>query len=169
MSLFIFQITIKQWDKSQNTPAHQAARSAIPSVFTVTAAPTFNIFDSPCILEQHGDDVATNVFTNGRIRASVLSTGAVMFDRFQIINDSTGPKLAFLARDEGIVSEKKPQVLGPLNQHWIQARYTWRYSVLENNQIYWMYEEVILNAMCAEEFDGDCFLKVAPSITFNDL
>jgi len=162
MSLLIFQITIKQWDKGQNSASHQDARSAIPCVFPVSTNPAFNIFDTPCILEQHGDDIATNVFKEGRIRASVLSTDRVMFDRFQVVNSSTGPVLEYWARD-------KPHMLGPLNKYWIQARYTWRYSVLEANQIYWMYEEVTLNAMCAEEFNANCFLETKPSLVFNDL
>ena len=161
MSLLIFQITIKQWDKGQNTPSDHSARNALPCVFAITTEPAFNVFNMPCILEQHGDDIATNVFSNGRIRTSVLSADRVMFDRFQIANRSTGPVLEYIAKGEST------QVIGQLNQNWIQARYTWRYSVLENNQMYWLYEEVILNAMCADEFDANCFLNAQPSIVFN--
>jgi hypothetical protein len=163
MSLLIFQITIKQWDKGQNTPAHASARATMASAFSVAAKPAFSVFNSPCILEQHGDDIATNVFSNGRIKTSILSNDRVMIDRFQIVNGSTGLVLKYVSRGGS------PQVLGPLNKNWIQARYAWRYSVLEANQIYWLYEEVTLNALCAEEFDADCFLKTEPGIVFNEL
>jgi hypothetical protein len=178
MSLFIFQITIKQWDKGQNKPSHASTRANMPSVFPISSKPSFNVFNTPCILQQHGDDIATNVFSKGRIRASLVSTDRIMFDRFQIVKGSTGPVLEFLnsggsfakgeslANAENGVNQDKSVVLGPLNDHWIQARYTWRYPVLEDNQIYWMYEEVTLNAMCAEVLDEKCFLNTAPSIVF---
>jgi len=163
MSLLIFQITIKQWDKGQNTPSHQSARAAIPSVYSITTKPAFNVFNRPCILEQHGDDIPTNIFSDGRIKNSILSNDRVMFDRFQIVNDSNGFVLEYLVK--GI----KTQTLGQLDQGWIQSRYNWRYSVIEAKQLYWMYEEVTLNAVCLEEFDADYFLKTEPSIVFNDL
>jgi hypothetical protein len=67
------------------------------------------------------------------------------------------------------VKGKDAQRLGQLNQSWIQSRYNWRYSVLEAQQVYWMYEEVILNATYMETFDADYFLKTEPSVVFNDL
>jgi hypothetical protein len=166
MSLLIFQITIKQWDKGQSKEPHQSARAAMPTVFSITAEPKYSVFNTSCILEQHGDDIATNVFSNGRIKTSVLSPDRVMFDRFQIVNSLKGFDLEYLANGD---LEQSPQALGSLDKGWIQARYTWRYSVLEANQIYWMYEEVTLNAVCVEEFDENCFLKSEPSIVFNDL
>ncbi|MFT7409564.1 MAG: hypothetical protein ACI9EX_000135 [Oleispira sp.] len=181
MSLFIFQITIKQWDKGQNKLSHVSTRATMPSVFSVNAPPSFNVFNTPCILEQHGDDIATNVFSKGRIRASLVSADRIMFDRFQVVNGPAGPLLEFLntehslakseslANGEQRVNQDKSLVLGPLNEHWIQARYTWRYPVLEANQIYWMYEEVTLNAMRAAVLDENCFLSTKPSIVFNDL
>ena len=162
MSLLIFQITIKQWDKGQNTPSHQSARAAIPSVYSITTKPAFKVFNRPCILEQHGDDIPTNIFSDGRIKTSILSNDRVMFDRFQIVNDSNGFVLEYLVK--GI----KAQTLGQLDQGWIQSRYNWRYSVIEAKQLYWMYEEVTLNAVCLEEFNADYFLKTEPSIVFND-
>lgn len=171
MSLLIFQITIKQWDKGQNTTSDQSARSALPSVFPITAKPTLSIFNSECILDQHGDDIATNVFRHGRIRASVLSADRVKFDRFEIDNSSTGLVLEYSDKGPGLGKGESPniQVLGPLNEQWIQARYNWRYSVLESNQIYWMYEEVTLNAICVEEFDSNVFIKTEPCVVFSDL
>ena len=163
MSLLIFQITIKQWDKGQNSPSHQSARAAMPSIYSITTKPAFNVFNKPCILEQHGDDIPTNIFSNGRIKTSVLSNDRVMLDRFQIVNSSNSFGLEYL------VKGKSTQTLGQLNQNWIQSRYAWRYSVIEAKQLYWMYEEVTLNAIYMQEFDADYFLKTKPSIVFNDL
>ncbi|MEH6448090.1 MAG: hypothetical protein V7765_05430 [Oleispira sp.] len=171
MSLLIFQITIKQWDKGQNSTTHQNARNALPSVFPITAKPTLSIFNCECILDQHGDDIVTNVFSHGRIRAAVSSPDRVKFDRFEIVNSPTGLVLEYSDKGQGLGNGESPniQVLGPLNEQWIQARYNWRYSVLESNQIYWMYEEVTLNAMCVEAFDSHAFLKTEPRIVFNDI
>jgi hypothetical protein len=178
MSLFIFQITIKQWDKGQNKPSHECNRATMPTAFSVSAKPSLNMFNTPCILDQQGDDIVTNVFSKGRIRVSLVSTDRIMFDRFQVVNGPAGSVLEFLntghgvvngeslAKGENGVNQDKSIVLGPLNEHWIQARYTWRYPVLEDNQVYWMYEEVTLNAMCADELDEKCFLNTAPSIVF---
>ena len=163
MSLLIFQIIIKQWDKGENTPLHQSDRAVMPSVYTVTTKPAFDVFNQPCILEQHGDDIPTNMFSDGRIKTAVLSNDRVMFDRFQVVNCSHGFVLEY------IVKGKDAQRLGQLNQSWIQSRYNWRYSVLEAQQVYWMYEEVILNATYMETFDADYFLKTEPSVVFNDL
>ena len=130
MSLFIFQITIKQWDKGQNTPVHQTARAAIPNVYAVNTKPAFRVFNHPCILEQHGDDIPTNIYSDGRIKTSVLSDDRVMFDRFQIINGDNGFELEYL------IQGNKSKSLGQLNNHWIQARYQWRYSVIETKQLF---------------------------------
>ena len=162
MSLFIFQVTIKQWDKGQNTAAHQTARAAIPSVYVVKKKPTFKVFDQPCILEQHGDDIPSNIYSEGRIETSVLSDDRVMFDRFQIINTGNGFELEYL------VKENEKQSLGQLHNHWIQAHYQWRYSVIEAKQLYWMYEEVTLNAVYLQEFDAEYFLKTEPNVVFDD-
>jgi hypothetical protein len=162
MSVFIFQFIIKQWDKGQNTPPHQTARAAIPSAYAVNTKPAFEVFNQPCILEQHGDDIPTNIYSDGRIRTTVLSEDRVMFDRFQLINTGNGLELEYLK--EG----SKNQSLGQLNNHWIKAQYQWRYRVIENKQLYWMYENVTLNAACLQKFDAECFLKTEPSIVFND-
>lgn len=163
MSILIFQITIKQWDKGQNTPSHQSARNEIPCVYTITSKPTFKIFNKACIVEQHGDDIPTNVFGDGRIKTSVLSNDRMMFDRFQIVNGLDGFVLEYL------VKGRNTQILGQLNQKWIQSRYNCRYSVIQAKQLYWMYEEVTLNAVYMQEFDDDYFLKTEPSTIFNDL
>lgn len=162
MGLFIFQFTIKQWDKGQNTVTHQTARANIPSVYVVNTKPAFNVFNHACILEQHGDDIPTNVYGDGRIKTSVLSDQRVIFDRFQIVNTAHGFELKYLNK------ENKKQSLGQINNHWIQAQYQWRYRVIESKQLYWMYEEVTLNAVCLQEFDAEYFLKIEPSVVFVD-
>jgi hypothetical protein len=163
MSSLVFQITIKQWDKGQNTPSHQNSRSAMPCIYSITNKTTFNIFNKSCIIDQHGDDIPTNIFSDGRVKTSVISNDRIMFDRYQIVNGSKGLVLEYL------VKGKNSQILGQLNRDWIQSRYTWRYKVIESKQLYWMYEEVTLNATYIEEFDSECFLKTEPSIMINNL
>ena len=67
MSVLVFQIVIKQWDKGQSSPEHVAARAAIPIRYSVATKPAYYVLDKPCIVDQHGDDISTSVFKNGRI------------------------------------------------------------------------------------------------------
>lgn len=162
MRLLIFQIVIKQWDKSQRTPSHVAARAAIPDRYTIATKPAYYVLDKACIVDQHGDDIPTSIFEDGRIKTAMLSDGRIRFDRFQVCGNPEGDVLEYLAK------AKNPQVIGPLNQGWIQCQYNWHYGVKEGGQHYWMYEEVTLNAVCTEEFDADYFLRTEPRIIFKD-
>lgn len=165
MSLLIFQFVIKQWDKSQISILHQTQREAVADRYLISAKPAYHVLDKSCILEQYGDDNVTNVYKNGRIITSVLADGQIQFDRFQVCAHSAGDVLKFLS------DEKAPEVIGSLNQGWIQSRYHWRYKVKHAGQIYWLYEEVVLNAVClevfsAEELRRDYFLTTQPAIIF---
>ncbi|MFT6914041.1 MAG: hypothetical protein ACJAWL_000327 [Motiliproteus sp.] len=162
MNLFVFQFVIKQWDKSQNTLDHQAERAAIPDRYSIKNKPTYKVLGKPCVLEQHGDDLPTNVFKAGRINTAVFPNNYIQLDRFMVTNDPKGDRLEYWINGE---IEK---TIGLLNNGWIQSRYRWRYSVIEGGQIYWMYEEVILNAACLDEneLEQDYFLKTEPEIIF---
>ena len=162
MSLLIFQIIIKQWDKGQLTPSHVAARVAIPVRYTIATKPAYYVLDKACIVDQHGDDIPTNIFEDGRIRTAMLPDGRIRFDRFQVCGNPEGDILEYLAK------AKNPQIIGTLNQGWIQCQYNWHYGVKEGGQHYWMFEEVTLNAVCTEEFDADYFLMTEPLIVFKD-
>ncbi|OUR89480.1 hypothetical protein A9Q81_21780 [Gammaproteobacteria bacterium 42_54_T18] len=162
MSVLVFQIVIKQWDKGQSSPEHVAARAAIPARYAVATKPAYYVLDKPCIVDQHGDDISTNVFKNGRIKYGMLPDGRIRFDRFQVCGKEGGDILEYVSEDKGC------QIVGPLNQGWVQCQYSWRYSVEEAGMRYWMYEEVTLNAVCMDEFDDECFLKTEPTITHNN-
>ncbi len=163
MSVLVFQIVIKQWDKGQSSSEHVAARAAIPVRYSVTTKPAYHVLDKSCIVDQHGDDISTNVFKNGRIKYGMLSDGRIRIDRFQVRGKEDGDILEYVSEGKGC------QIVGPLNQGWIQCQYSWRYSVEEAGMRYWMYENVTLNAVCLDEFDAECFLRAEPSDTFEDL
>jgi hypothetical protein len=160
MSQLIFQVIIKQWDKSQRSPSHVSARAARPIRYTIAAKPAYYVLNKACIIDQHGDDIPTSIFKTGRIRTAVLPDGRINFDRFQIYGDTKGDILEYLTKG------KKPEIIGPLNMGWIQCQYTWRYGVEEGGHHYWMYEEVTLNAACTDQLDVDYFLKTEPQIIF---
>ena len=162
MSFLIFQLVIKQWDKGQNTPSHITARAAIPDRYTIATKPAYYVLDKPCIVDQHGDDIATSAFKNGRIKYGMLPDGRISFDRFQVSGSPQGDVLEYLS------AGNKSKIIGPLNQGWIQCHYNWRYAVEEGGANYWMYEEVILNAACTDEFDAEYFLKSGPLLVFKD-
>ncbi|MFT6028931.1 MAG: hypothetical protein ACI8O8_000662 [Oleiphilaceae bacterium] len=162
MNLFVFQFVIKQWDKSQNTLDHQAKRSALPERYNISNKPTYQVLGKSCVLEQYGDDLPTNIFKEGRIKTAVLPDNYIRLDRFMVTIDPKGDRLEYW------INGKIEKTIGLLNQGWIQSRYRWRYSVIEGGQIYWMYEEVILNAVCLDEdeFEQNVFLKTEPRIIF---
>lgn len=170
MSLLVFQIVIKQWDRSQCTPEHVAVREQIPVCYSISAKPAYYVLEMPCIVDQHGDDVPTSVFKNGRIKYGIMPDQRIRFDRFQVSNgekgdakgDEKGLSLEYLTKD------KQYQFMGRLNEGWIQCQYNWRYSVEESGQRYWMYEEVTLNAACMDELDADLFVKSTPVVAFID-
>ena len=162
MSLFIFQILIKQWDKSQRSLSDVAARAARPNRYSIATEPAHYVLNKACIIDQHGDDMPTSIFKDGRIKTAVLADGSIRFDRFLICVKAEGDMLEYLPKDGS------PRLVGPLNQGWIQCQYHWRYGVEEGDQYYWMYEEVTLNAVCADEFDADLFLKNEPRIIIED-
>jgi len=55
MRLFILQIVIKQWDKSQRTETHESRRAKIPVQYSINFPPAFYVFDKHCVIDQHGD------------------------------------------------------------------------------------------------------------------
>ena len=163
MSVLVFQIVIKQWDKGHSSQEHVAARAAMSVRYPIAAKPAYYVLDKTCIVDQHGDDISTNVFKNGRIKYGMLPDGRIRFDRFQVFGNEEGDVLEYVSEGKGW------ETVGPLNQGWIQCQYSWRYSVEEAGMRYWMYEEVTLNAVCTDDFDAECFLKTEPSLIFEGL
>ncbi len=155
MSTLIFQIHIKRWDKSQRSPDDVAKRQALPVCSTIKAKAEFFILDKKCIIDMHSTD------DHRELTKSLLKDGSVKLERF-IINEQDGKRSLGYQEDNQEIIE-----IGDLNQGWIQAKYNWRYSVEQDNEIFWLYEEITLNAACVEEFGGDYFLKSEPAILFN--
>jgi len=170
VSLLVFQIVIKQWDRGQCTPEHVAARAELPVCYSISAKPAYYVLDKPCIVDQHGDDIPTSVFKNGRIKYGLMPDQRIRFDRFQVSSDERGDEKGGekVLPLEYLTKGKQYKSIGRLNEGWIQCQYNRRYSVEEGGQRYWMYEEVTLNAAYMDELDVDCFVKSDPSVVFSD-
>jgi hypothetical protein len=80
MSIFIFQITIKQWDKSQRSPEHVKKRAAIATQHSIFFPPAFYAFDNQCVIDQHGDDLLGD-----RVTFSQDDNGKINFNFDRII------------------------------------------------------------------------------------
>ncbi|NVK40158.1 MAG: hypothetical protein HWE39_02875 [Oceanospirillaceae bacterium] len=171
MHTLIFQIVFKQWDKSQRSPDCQAVISQTPNVYPVASQPQFMLFELPCVLEQHALDFIDNLSDDtqtervsgkqaGRvIKQAILSDGSAKLDRFIISKQDKHFQLSY-EDEEGMVSD-----IGLLDNGWIQAQYQWRYRIEKNNEIFWQYEEVTLNAALIDEINFDVFLAQPPAST----
>ena len=150
MSTLIFQIHIKQWDKSQRSPQQQAEREAMGSRFIIQGEPEFYILNKPCIIDLHHQ-------TKSRpLKKAMLVDGSVKLERF-IISEQDGHTVLKYQ------PENQPShILGNLNDGWIQAKYQWRYAVEQGDKIFWQYEELTLNAACTSEHDAHYFLNNEP-------
>jgi len=57
--------------------------------------------------------------------------------------------------------------LGSVGNNWTQCIYDWRYRVDEGGFIYWLYEEVTVNAISLNSLDENIFLSAEPSHIYN--
>lgn len=156
MSIPILQIITKQWDKGQLSEEDIRRRASIPDRYTIMFPPAVYAFDRSCIIDCHG-------FTRlaGRMKYAKPSRSAIAIDKFEI--DLNEGKLIYTGSDDS------PQTLGSLRDQWIQCRYQWRYNIHEGGMIYWLYEEVILNAIIVEDINPDIFLISEPTIGYENL
>lgn len=173
MNTLLLQLVLKQWDKSQRQPEQQAAITSKPAVYPISSQPEFMLFDTPCVLDQHAldftqaplDIIDAQLLSTkdaGRvITKTVLQDGRAKLDRFIISHTAQTFHLAY-EDEEGMVTD-----IGHLENGWIQAKYEWRYRVEKNNEIYWQYEEVTLNAAWVNTINADEFLQQPPAIAFN--
>ena len=53
MKTLIFQVVLKQWDKSQRTDEHSALRAAIEDRYAIPTDPQFMVLEAQCIVDQH--------------------------------------------------------------------------------------------------------------------
>jgi len=153
MTIFVLQIIIKQWDKSERSEQHHAERAALADRHLLAKDTAFYAFDKQCVIDQQGDDLRAN-----RLEFSQIDADTVQIDRFNI---SLGNKtLKYNNQDD---DAEKPSLLGCLENSFIQCKYQWRYRVYEGGFYYWLYEERILNAINVATFEEDIFLKMAPN------
>ncbi len=161
MDTLIFQVHTQQWDKSQRSADHVAKRAAIPRSYPVVTKAKYSILKRDCIIDQHGTDSARKLAT------ALLADGSVTLERFVI--KQKDQQLILSYEDEN----KQSTMIGDLNNGWIQARYQWRKRVEQDGLIFWLYEELTLNAACIEVLDPkdieDCFLACPALFTFNAL
>ena len=171
MNTLVFQVVIKQWDKSQRSPEHAAARAITPERFHLINSPEFLILENQCLIDQHTLDFIDSEpnetshiqATNGgrTLKKAMLADGAVKLDRLIIKKDEqAGFQLSYQAEKE------LPVNIGRLENGWLQAKYQWRHRVEKNNQIFWLYEEVTLNAAWVEHMKLDIFLSNPPAMIF---
>jgi len=153
MSLFILQIIIKQWDKSQRTPQHVEERAKIPDHYPITFPPAFYLFDKQCMIDPHGDDLLTS-----RLNYSQSDNDTIQLDRFYV---SISNKL--LGYHRQTESDIESRAIGSIDNTWLQCKYNWRYGVDEGGFYYWLYEEVTLNSMYVETLNEDIFMKSKPA------
>ena len=154
MSLLVLQITIKQWDKSQRSDAHAQLRSAAPTQHAITFPPAFYVFDQHCVIDQHGGHLQAD-----RVQYS-KQEHIIHFDRYLINLDTQ--QLAY--HDPN--TDQPPQMIGSINNQWLQSHYQCRYSVYESDLFYWLYEDVTLNALYSTNgLDEQVFLKQTQLVT----
>ncbi len=147
MSTLIFQIHIKQWDKSQRSSQHQAERALLTTRFAIKNTPEFFILNKPCIIDCHG------LNKDRTLKKAILVDGSVKLERF-IISQLEGQHILQYQAEH-----QAPLTIGNLNEGWIQAQYQWRYPIETAGEIYWQYEELTLNAAYAGKYDEGYFLN----------
>jgi len=157
MSYLVLQIIIKQWDKSQRSDQDQQRRALIPNQYPLTNA--HYLFKKQVILDQYGDDLLGD-----RVSCNLNDDQHVTIDRFQV--SLTNKTLKYVGKPD---SNTTPRLIGSLDSNWIQCKYNWRYRVYEGGFYYWLYEEIILNAICVESLSEDVFIKQKPALSITDL
>lgn len=173
MNTLVFQIVLKQWDKSQRHDVFQAAIATAANVYPIQSKPEFMLFETPCVLDQQALDftiapleatTAEKISGKGAgrtIKQALLADGSAKLDRFIISRAGDVFHLSY-EDEEGMVSD-----ISKLENGWIQAKYQWRYRIEKNHEIFWQYEDVTLNAAFVEQVTSDIFLCHPPAMTFS--
>jgi len=158
MSTLVFQIHIKQWDKSQRSLEDEATRQLIATTYQIQTTPEFFILDSKCIIDRHGKSEHER---KRPLKTLMLKDGSVQLERFIIKKDDDKVILQYQNEQAEVVK------LGCLNDGWIQAAYTSRKRVNQHDQIFWLYEAFTLNTAFVKSFESDYFLTENPQRTYN--
>lgn len=160
--LLIFQVVLKQWDKSQRGDVHINERAVMPDRYGVNIPPAIYAFKRSCIIDTHGDNAQ-----KPRVNFSRQDCGTFFLDRFRVRQSSARVMLDYADFNSRDVN--KIETLAISRDTWVQCKYDWRYSVTKNNSIYWLYEELTFNVAWIDELASDVFLNSAPSFLLEDL
>lgn len=158
MNKLMLQIVIRQWDKSQRSEQDIQARNALADRYPVTMPPAKSLFEDRVIIDQHGDDLMDN-----RLQYQLVDHH-LLIDRFRF--DLNAQTVEFKAK---LTTDALPTQLAKIDGGWQQFHYQWRYRVEAGGYIYWLYENVTLNAGFAVDFDQDVFVVTEPQQIFFDL
>ncbi len=158
MNKLILQIIIRQWEKSQRSEQDIQARHALPDRYPVKIPPAKSLVNDRLIIDQHGDDLMGN-----RVQYHLLDN-QLLIDRFRF--DLNAQTVEFKAK---LTTDERPKKLAKLDDGWQQFHYQWRYRVEAGGYIYWLYENITLNAVFAKDLDQGYFVKSEPQQTFFDL
>ncbi|OUR74596.1 hypothetical protein A9Q78_00225 [Methylophaga sp. 41_12_T18] len=158
MSILVLQTIIKQWDKSQQSPAHSEARASLPDRYAITEPRELKLNRGQCFVDQHYDNLL-----NDRLQFGQTESGKLVFDRFQISLDTKQ-----LEYRDSAQAQQAMQMLGNLEDNWIQYQYEWRYRFDDGDYIYWLYEQVVVNAISVKQLDKNVFLNAEPALVFHD-
>jgi hypothetical protein len=160
MRTLIFQLYIKQWDKSERSTADVERRDNIDCSAPISEKPEFYILGQPCIIDRPVIEGLSSL--NDRpIKKALFKDGRIQLENFIIHKDNAGIYLSYAEKDKPAVD------IGNLSDGWIQARYQWRYAVERNEQIFWQYEEITLNAAWAEHYTKEHFVEKEPFLITN--
>lgn len=159
MSTCVFQIIIQQWDKSELSSSHVNDREKQAQRRQLGRDSTFYAFDKQCVIDKQGDDL-----TGKRITYKRIDEHTIQIDRYTI--DLNTQQMNYV----GVDDDAQPSVnLGSLEQRFIQCKYQWRYRVFEGGFYYWLYEQIIVNAICTDTLDADIFLEREPDVIYDEL
>ena len=153
--MFIVQTFLTQWDKSQRSEADKRQRLHQPDRALVCLASANTLADERIVLDMHADPEQ-----HKRIQFH-LGTEDFYIDRFHF--SLTERTLAYKT------AQSAPRLISALEEGWVQCRYNWRRRVEQGGYIYWLYEDVTLNACFVDNFREDVFMRQAADHVFTDL
>lgn len=157
MNKLVLQVIIRQWDKPQLSEQHTQARQLLADRDVISPS-ALVLYEGLIHLDQHGDDVLGN-----RLHFQLVDN-CLLIDRFRFSLDRQ--TVEFKAKLE---AEEPPILLTTLNEGWLQCQYQWRYRIEEGGFIYWLYEQVTLNACFVENVDANIFMGSLPKQNFHEL
>ena len=172
MSTLVFQVTIKQWDKSQRSLECVSARADVSTAYPIVKSAQFLVFDTPCIIDQHTfSSIKTDEHSSLKaiqnierpLKKAMLSDGAIKLERVILSKQEDGDLAVSYQKEQAepiLIAHLKPCV----QQGWIQVKYQWRYRIEKANEIFWQYEEVTMNIALNKDIDKDYFVNTKAAV-----